>query len=135
MNKTFRYYRTHHARKGSLKDNLKDVFDRSAQCASPEILCQIEASLNPKQKNRRPLPESIRPLLVFPHLYEFEEPPLEILPDFSPATSEFSTPGSSIPDEDTESDSSVDVAIETDSTSSSESSDSSDDMEVDSDSD
>ena len=125
MNKTFRSYRTHHARKGSLKDNLKDVFDRSAQCASPEILSHIEASLYPKQKKRL-LPASVKPLLVYPNLYEFEEPVVEIIPDFSPDTSDISTPGSSIPGSDVE-DSSVD------SDSSSTSSESSDDMEVDSD--
>ena len=130
MNKEFRRFRTHHARKGSLKDNLKDVFDRSTQCASPEILCEIEASLNPKQKHRRPLPESVKPLLVHPNLFEFEAPAVEILPDFSPATSDYSTPGSSIPDAE---DSSDDAAIESDSSSSSSESSSSDEMEVDSD--
>ena len=129
MNKTFRYYRTHHARKGSLKDNLKDVFDRSTQCASPDIVSELEASLFPKNRKQRPLPESVKPLLVHPQLFEFEEEPLEILPDFTPNTSDFSTPGSSIPDDD-ESDIESEATIESDSSSSSESSS---DMEVDSD--
>ena len=131
MNKTFRYYRTHHARKGSLKDNLKDVFDRSTQCASPEIVSHLEASLFQKNRKQRPLPESVKPLLVHPQLFEFEEEPLEILPDFTPDTSDISTPGSSIPD--AESDMESEAAIDTDSSSSSESSESSDDMDVDSD--
>ena len=130
MNKSFRYYRTHHARKGSLKDNLKDVFDRSAQCASPDIVCQIEASLNPKGKEARPLPESVKPLLLYPHLFQFEKEADEILPEFSPDTSDITTPGSSIPGSDAESESDM----ESDSSSSSESSEPSDQMEVDSDS-
>ena len=76
MNKEFRYFRTHHARKGSLKDNLKDVFDRSAQCASPQIFSQIEASLFPKNRKQRPFPVSVKPLFLYPNLYEFEEPRL-----------------------------------------------------------
>ena len=130
MNKDFRRFRTHHARKGSLKDNLKDVFDRSAQCASPEIVSQIEASLFPKDKKRRPLPVSVKPLLLYPHLYEFEEAPVEILPDFTPNTSDISTPGSSIPGSDAESD----IVSDDESDTSSESSEASEPMEVDSDS-
>ena len=83
MNKMFRHFRTHHARKGSLKDNLKDVFDRSAQSASPDIVSQIEASLFPKNRKHRPLPVSVKPLLLYPHLYEFEEELEETLPSFS----------------------------------------------------
>ena len=137
MNKEFRRFRTHHARKGSLKNNLKDVFDRSAQCASPEIVSQIEASLFPHNRKRRPLPVSVKPLLVYPHLYEFEEPAVEILPDFSPNTSDFNTPGSSIPDQ--ESDAESDIESDQSDTSpsddtSSESSEASEPMEVDSDS-
>ena len=133
MNKEFRRFRTHHARKGSLKDNLKDVFDRSAQCASPEILSHIEASLHPKSRKQRPLPVSVKPLLLYPNLFEFEEPKVEILPDLSPATSDMSTPGSSIPGSEAESEAESDV--ESDSSSddtSSESSESSEPMEVDS---
>ena len=136
MNKEFRRFRTHHARKGSLKDNLKDVFDRSAQCASPEILSHIEASLHPKNRKQRPLPVSVKPLLLYPNLFEFEEPIVEILPDLSPATSDLSTPGSSIPDEsEAESEAESDVESDTDSSSddtSSESSEASEPMEVDS---
>ena len=82
MNKMFRYYRTHHARRGSLKANLKDVFDRSAQTADPEILSKLQAKVIQMRKQRA-LPMSIKPLLVHPALYEFEEEPTEIVPDVS----------------------------------------------------
>ena len=82
MNKMFRYYRTHHARRGSLKSNLKDVFDRSAQTADPLILSHIQAKVFPMRK-KKALPMSIKPLLVYPNLYEFEEEPEELVPDIS----------------------------------------------------
>ena len=86
MNKTFRYFRTHHARKGSLKDNLKDVFDRSAHCSDPEILSHIQASVLPMRKNK-PFPTSVRPLFLYPHLYEFQDEPEELIPNFSDSDS------------------------------------------------
>ena len=82
MNKMFRYYRTHHARRGSLQSNLKDVFDRSAQTADPQILSYIQAKVIPMRK-KKSLPMSIKPLLVYPELYEFEEEPAEVMPDIS----------------------------------------------------
>ena len=82
MNKMFRYYRTHHARRGSLQSNLKDVFDRSAQTADPLILSHIQARVIPMRKHKS-LPMSIKPLLVYPELYEFEEEPAEVVPDIS----------------------------------------------------
>ena len=82
MNKMFRYYRTHHARRGSLQSNLKDVFDRSAQTADPQILSYIQAKVIPLRK-KKSLPMSIKPLLVYPELYEFEEEPAEVMPDIS----------------------------------------------------
>ena len=83
MNKMFRYYRTHHARRGSLQSNLKDVFDRSAQTADPLILSHIQAKVFPMRK-KKVLPLSIKPLLVYPNLYEFEEEPEEeVVPDIS----------------------------------------------------
>ena len=82
MNKMFRYYRTHHARRGSLMSNLKDVFDRSAQTADPEILSKLQAKVIPMRKQRA-LPMSIKPLLVHPELYEFEEEATEIMPAVS----------------------------------------------------
>ena len=82
MNKMFRYYRTHHARRGSLKSNLKDVFDRSAQTADPQILSYIQAKVFPMRK-KKALPMSIKPLLVYPELYEFEEESAEVMPDIS----------------------------------------------------
>ena len=82
MNKMFRYYRTHHARRGSLKSNLKDVFDRSAQTADPQILSYIQAKVFPMRK-KKALPMSIKPLLLHPDLYEFEEESTEIIPDIS----------------------------------------------------
>ena len=83
MNKQFRYYRTHHARRGSLKANLKDVFDRSTQTADPQILTLIKEKVMPMRK-RKALPMAVKPLLVFPELYEFEEdePPMT-MPDVS----------------------------------------------------
>ena len=83
MNKMFHYYRTHHARRGSLQSNLKDVFDRSAQTADPLILSHIQAKVFPMRK-KKALPMSIKPLLVYPNLYEFEEEPEEeVVPDIS----------------------------------------------------
>ena len=82
MNKMFRYYRTHHARRGSLKSNLKDVFDRSAQTADPQILSYIQAKVFPMRK-KKALPMSIKPLLVHPELYEFEEESAEVMPEIS----------------------------------------------------
>ena len=82
MNKSFRYYRTHHARRGSLKANLKDVFDRSSQTADPQILSLIQEKVLPMRK-RKALPMSVKPLLVFPELYEFEEEEPFVLPDIS----------------------------------------------------
>ena len=82
MNKMFRYYRTHHARRGSLQSNLKDVFDRSAQTADPQILSHIQAKVFPMRK-KKSLPMSIKPLLVYPNLYDFEEEPEEVIPDIS----------------------------------------------------
>ena len=82
MNKMFRYYRTHHARRGSLQSNLKDVFDRSAQTADPLILSHIQAKVFPMRKHKA-LPMSIKPLLVYPELYEFEEESAEVMPDIS----------------------------------------------------
>ena len=78
----FRYYRTHHARLGSLQSNLKDVFDRSAQTADPLILSHIQAKVFPMRK-KKSLPMSIKPLLVYPNLYDFEEEPEELVPDIS----------------------------------------------------
>ena len=132
MNKTFRYFRTHHARKGSLKDNLKDVFDRSAQCSDPEILSLIQASVMPMRKNK-PFPTSVRPLFLYPHLYDFEDEPEEVLPEFS--DSEMSPDESDYHSSDEadleESDAQSETNLE-ESESSSESSAATDDMEVDS---
>ena len=136
MNKTFRYFRTHHARKGSLKDNLKDVFDRSAQCADPEILSLIQASVLPMRK-KKPFPTSVRPLFLYPHLYEFEDEPEEKIPNFSDSDS--SPDESDYHDSDAEmseaSPEESDAQSETDQEESESSSESSaasdDDMEVD----
>ena len=92
MNKTFRYNRAHHARKSDLKSNLADVFDRSCIAASPQILSHIEELVSP-MRNKRLLPRSVRDLLLYPELYEFEDEPDEVLPEFSDYEDE-SDPGS-----------------------------------------
>ena len=92
MNKTFRYNRAHHARKSGLKSNLSDVFDRSCISASPQILQHIEELVSPMRKNRL-LPRSVQDLLLHPELYEFEDEPDEVLPEFSDYEDE-SDPGS-----------------------------------------
>ena len=132
MNKTFRYFRTHHARKGSLKDNLKDVFDRSAQCADPEILSLIQASVMPMRK-KKPFPTSVRPLFLYPHLYEFEDEPEEKIPNFSdsdssPDESDYHDSDAEMPEE---SDAQSETDLESKSESSSESSSATDEMDVD----
>lgn len=132
MNKTFRYFRTHHARKGSLKDNLKDVFDRSAQCADPEILSLIQASVLPMRK-KKPFPTSVRPLFLYPHLYEFEDEPEEKIPNFSdsdssPDESDYHDSDAEMPEE---SDAQSETDLESKSESSSESSSATDEMDVD----
>ena len=132
MNKTFRYFRTHHARKGSLKDNLKDVFDRSAQCADPEILSLIQASVMPMRK-KKPFPTSVRPLFLYPHLYEFEDEPEEKIPNFSdsdssPDESDYHDSDAEMPEE---SDAQSETDLESRSESSSESSSATDEMDVD----
>ena len=94
MNKTFRYNRAHHARKSGLKSNLSDVFDRSCISASPQILQHIEELVSPMRKNRL-LPRSVQGLLLHPELYEFEDEPDEVLPEFSDYEDEdMSDPGS-----------------------------------------
>ena len=94
MNKTFRYYRAHHARKSDLKSNLADVFDRSCNAASPGILSHLEEAVFPMRKHRL-LPRSVKDLLLHPDLYEFEEEPDEVLPEFSDYEDEdMSDPGS-----------------------------------------
>ena len=132
MNKTFRYFRTHHARKGSLKDNLKDVFDRSAQCADPEILSLIQASVLPMRK-KKPFPTSVRPLFLYPHMYEFEDEPEEKIPNFSdsdssPDESDYHDSDAEMPEE---SDAQSETDLESKSESSSESSSATDEMDVD----
>ena len=129
MNKMFRYYRTHHARRGSLKSNLKDVFDRSAQTADPLILSHIQAKVFPMRK-KKALPMSIKPLLVYPKLYEFEEEAVEVMPDISDTdkSSDEDCQVGSWSDLDSDSDLAESNPAESDT--SSESSDSSD-MEVD----
>ena len=92
MNKTFRFYRAHHARKSDLKSNLADVFDRSCNAASPGILSHLETAVFPMRKHRL-LPRSVKDLLLHPDLYEFEEEPDEDLPEFSDFEDE-SDPGS-----------------------------------------
>ena len=92
MNKTFRYNRAHHARKSDLKSNLADVFDRSCIAASPQILSHIEELVSP-MRNKRLLPRSVQDLLLYPELYEFEDEPDEVLPEFSDYEDE-SDPGS-----------------------------------------
>ena len=136
MNKVFRYTRTHHARKNSLKSNLTDVFNRAAQSADPEILSLIEAEVLKMRKNE-PLPMYVKPLLLYPDLVEFAEEPEEVLPDFS--NSDISTPGSSCDgsgseaeDDEIQSDETgSDMEVEDSSSSSSSSSSSDDDMEED----
>ena len=96
MNKTFRYNRAHHARKSDLKSNLADVFDRSCNAASPQILSHIEELVSPMRKSRL-LPRSVQDLLLHPELYEFEDEPDEVLPEFSDYEDEdedMSDPGS-----------------------------------------
>ena len=88
MNKLFRYYRTHHARKMSLKSNLKDIFDRSCHSADPKILAILEKSISSGKS--RPLPIRVKPLLLFPELYEFKEEVDEVIPDFSDVSSDSS---------------------------------------------
>ena len=132
MNKTFRYFRTHHARKGSLKDNLKDVFDRSAQCSDPEILSLIQASVLPMRK-KKPFPTSVRPLFLYPHLYDFEDEPEEKIPNFSdsdssPDESDYHDSDAEMPEE---SDAQSETDLESRSESSSESSSATDEMDVD----
>ena len=92
MNKTFRYNRAHHARKSDLKSNLADVFDRSCIAASPQILSHIEELVSPMRRSRL-LPRSVGDLLLYPELYEFEDEPDEVLPEFSDYEDE-SDPGS-----------------------------------------
>ena len=82
MNKTFRYNRAHHARKSDLKSNLADVFDRSCNSASPQILSYLEEAVFPMRKHRL-LPSSVKDLLLHPDLYEFEDEADEELPEFS----------------------------------------------------
>ena len=114
MNKLFRYYRTHHARKMSLKSNLKDIFDRSCHSADPKILAILEKSISSGKS--RPLPIRVKPLLLFPELYEFKEEVDEVIPDFSDVSSDSSM---DIDPNDSESDMNVDS--DSDSSSSSES--------------
>ena len=117
MNKLFRYYRTHHARKMSLKSNLKDIFDRSCHSADPKILAILEKSISKKSKA---LPIRVKPLLLFPELYEFKEEVEEVIPDFSDVSSDSSMdidPDSDNPESDMDVNSNV---ADSDSSSSSE---------------
>ena len=66
-----RYNREHHAVQTTLKDNLKDVFNRSIVSADPEVLYLIGTSL--KVVQRRVLPLSVKGLLLYPENYEFED--------------------------------------------------------------
>ena len=66
-----RYNREHHAVQTTLKDNLKDVFNRSIVSADPEVLYLIGTSL--KVGQQRVLPLSVKGLLLYPENYEFEE--------------------------------------------------------------
>ena len=112
--------------------NLKDVFDRSAQTADPEILSKLEAKVIQMRKQRA-LPISIKPLLVHPALYEFEEESTEIVPDVSDTdlSSDDDCQVGSFSDSDVADESDPAVSDPAESETSSESSDPSE-MEVDS---
>ena len=66
-----RYNREHHAVQTTLKDNLKDVFNRSIHSADPEVLYLIGTTV--KAGPTRVLPLSVKGLLLYPENYEFED--------------------------------------------------------------